>query len=337
MAKSERNGKDEKQSRAKQQRLQLQWEEGKDRSRQEDAETSTSPDEGNNHAPAEESDRKDSGSGTTENAHPEPVPAEPTSVKDEPADSKETDQPQAASDGEKNAPETRDERKTTPPPRRTKQPDKARKRRAAAAEKNAEGDSRVVQLGEVETTFGQALLEARGACNMSIAQVAQKTKIPPRFIQAIEGDKYSQLPSPIYSRSYIKQLCRIYEIPCDKILERYEQECGQATQPPAAVKPQRPAPSEPVEEHRIYPRIKREVAPGKLLQNVSRYAVMFALAALVILVLIAFAVQQVHNYRMRQAQKQLPEDPAAQRPDIQLEEFIVPQALPVKELPIPES
>jgi len=62
-----------------------------------------------------------------------------------------------------------------------------------------------------------------------------------------------------------------------------------------------------------------------------------ALLLLLLLVLLAFGVQQYKNYRMRQAELKLPDLPPAAQPEQKdLEQFLPPQQLPMTELPIPE-
>ena len=339
MATDETDQDKKKQARARQQRLPLDWDDSGNEKTEDAGEKHAEPadEEGSERKPddakpAPQEDRQKGNAASTaadgaENDVEQPAGTSPETAPDKETESgtrRKGDAPAAASSSKK--------------PKQAGRKDKGKgTRKSGMGAKRSEADGDVVHLGQIETTFGQTLLEARGACNLSIAQVSQKTKIPPRFIQAVEADKHDQLPSPIYSRSYIKQLCRTYGIPSEKILEDYDQKCGRTAETPQPAPPSRPPQGGHDADTAIYPRIKREVAPGKLLQNVSRYAVMIALGVLVLLVLIAFAVQQVHNYRMRQAQEKLPSDPAAERAEIELEEFIVPQTLPLKELPIPEQ
>ncbi len=197
-------------------------------------------------------------------------------------------------------------------------------------------DADVVRLGDVETSLGQTLLEARGARNMSTTQVSQKTKIPKDFIEAVEADQTERLPPPVYTRSYISQLCREYEIAPESLLEEYERSVGRT---PRAERHNRrfilgPETDEsPTVQYR--PRIQREVVTGKMLQTVSRFAVLGALVLLVALVLIAVIYQQVKNYRMRQQDVAPTEAGQLEAPAVDVEEYIAPQQLPLVELDVP--
>ncbi len=192
----------------------------------------------------------------------------------------------------------------------------------------------IVRLENVEISLGQTLLEARGAANLSIAQVSQKTRIPRSFIEAVEADQYDHLPPPVYSRSYITQLCREYGLAAETLLAEYQAATGQ----PAVASGVRVVLGETRDEAgklQYTPLIAREVASGRILKDISRWAVTVALALLLILVLAAFAVQQYKNYRMRHAEERLGATPASPETAIEVEELIVPQQLPMEELPVP--
>jgi cytoskeletal protein RodZ len=45
----------------------------------------------------------------------------------------------------------------------------------------------------------------RKRAGVSLAQIAQTTKIGSRFLQAIEGEQFDQLPGGIFSTSYLRQ------------------------------------------------------------------------------------------------------------------------------------
>jgi cytoskeletal protein RodZ len=45
----------------------------------------------------------------------------------------------------------------------------------------------------------------RKRAGVSLAQIAQSTKISSRFLEAIEGERFDQLPGGIFSTSYLRQ------------------------------------------------------------------------------------------------------------------------------------
>lgn len=200
--------------------------------------------------------------------------------------------------------------------------------------------ARRLRLPSTEVSLGQSLIEGRGACNLSISQVAQKTKIPPTFIDAIESDRFSELPPPVYTRSYISQLCRLYGMDPGPLLKEYAQLSGGADGPhAAAVDVSRFALARESEGGTVKygPPGMKQADTGRLVDRISRIAVVGALGLLVLLVLIAVAVQQVKNYQMRRSERIIQEHAAPTPADASttLEELIIPQQLPLEELEIP--
>jgi cytoskeletal protein RodZ len=53
--------------------------------------------------------------------------------------------------------------------------------------------------------IGAKLRQARLAQNFSINDIAQPTRIPARFLEAIESDDYSSLPGLIFTRNFVRQ------------------------------------------------------------------------------------------------------------------------------------
>jgi len=45
----------------------------------------------------------------------------------------------------------------------------------------------------------------RKRAGVSLEQIAQRTKISSRFLEAIEGERFEQLPGGIFSTSYLRQ------------------------------------------------------------------------------------------------------------------------------------
>ncbi|MFO7821360.1 MAG: helix-turn-helix domain-containing protein [Lentisphaeria bacterium] len=205
-------------------------------------------------------------------------------------------------------------------------------------EKTVEEPKRV-RLPSTDISLGQSLLEGRGACNMSITQVAQKTKIPLSFIEKVEADKIAELPASVYARSYISQLGRLYGMDTEPLLTEYERlskaEGGGKNK--GGVRGFVLGQDGEAGRVRYHPAGAGETDTRRLGDRLSRIAVLSTLGLLVLLVLIAFGVQQYRNFRMRQAEKTIqqaaPATPADASTD--LEKFIIPQQLPLRELQIP--
>lgn len=68
----------------------------------------------------------------------------------------------------------------------------------------ARGDWRIEPRGSV----GCALAEARRRCAMTIEQVAAETRVPIRYLAAIEADRFDEIPGVIYLKGFVKAFAR---------------------------------------------------------------------------------------------------------------------------------
>ena len=55
--------------------------------------------------------------------------------------------------------------------------------------------------------FGKTLKSAREAKGLSVAQVAEATRLLPRIVEDLEKEDFSHLPAPIYGRGFVKLYC----------------------------------------------------------------------------------------------------------------------------------
>jgi len=76
-------------------------------------------------------------------------------------------------------------------------------------------------------TLGGLLMEARRARGVSLEQAAASTRIRLRSLAALEGDRPSELPAPVYVRGYLRTYAYYLEIDPALLLQAYE-----ATIPP---------------------------------------------------------------------------------------------------------
>lgn len=67
-------------------------------------------------------------------------------------------------------------------------------------------------------SIGQILHESRLAKKLDIVDVARITRIRTKFIQALEADDYSQLPSTAVARGFIKNYAQFLSINVEQIL-----------------------------------------------------------------------------------------------------------------------
>lgn len=69
--------------------------------------------------------------------------------------------------------------------------------------------------------FGMVLRRAREARGMTIADVAQKTRISSRWVQALEDAELDGLPAPVFVSGYLRSCARLLGLDGEALLTRY--------------------------------------------------------------------------------------------------------------------
>jgi len=64
------------------------------------------------------------------------------------------------------------------------------------------------KVGEKDCSIGMVIKAARNHNNISLSQVTNSLKISTNFLIAIEADDYSNLPSPVIARGFIKSYAK---------------------------------------------------------------------------------------------------------------------------------
>lgn len=72
-------------------------------------------------------------------------------------------------------------------------------------------------------TLGEKLRQAREERGISIAEVAEQTRISPHYIQSIEEDNYKTLPGGIFNKGFVKSFAKYVEIDEQEALKEYAQ------------------------------------------------------------------------------------------------------------------
>jgi cytoskeletal protein RodZ len=96
-----------------------------------------------------------------------------------------------------------------------------------------------VKHADVHAEVGAVLRAARLKRGLSLENVAEQTRIPKRYIDALENDRLDEFPAFVYMRGFMKSYCDHLDLPFDDIWARV-----QSTAPAAAA--QAPAPTAPV-------------------------------------------------------------------------------------------
>lgn len=80
---------------------------------------------------------------------------------------------------------------------------------------------------------GSHLAKIRARNGLSLEQVFQITRIPLKYLRALEQDQWSDLPARVYVQGFIKNLAHAYKMPPQETLQKYLQHFDQATSPSA--------------------------------------------------------------------------------------------------------
>lgn len=70
-------------------------------------------------------------------------------------------------------------------------------------------------------TLGNHLRRERELRQLSVAEIAQTTRIPVRILKQLENDQHDDLPADVFVRGYLKAYARVLGIDEGYLLERY--------------------------------------------------------------------------------------------------------------------
>jgi cytoskeleton protein RodZ len=92
--------------------------------------------------------------------------------------------------------------------------------------RSATSSTGVSGLNGSPVSIGAQVSEARIASGLSLEAVADRLKVRPSILEAIEADRYANLPEPIYTRSYLERLSQILGLDAAKIVAQYDARAG---------------------------------------------------------------------------------------------------------------
>jgi len=75
-----------------------------------------------------------------------------------------------------------------------------------------------------EKSLGEILKEERTKNHYGLLYISQILKIPTRYLKALEESQYSELPSEIYARNFLKAYCKFLKIEIKECLEKFNLE-----------------------------------------------------------------------------------------------------------------
>ena len=80
-------------------------------------------------------------------------------------------------------------------------------------------------------SFGEKLRLEREKRKISLEQISSSTKIGTRMLQALEEDKFSQLPGGIFNKGFVRAYARVVGLDEDQTIADYLQASGDAPRP----------------------------------------------------------------------------------------------------------
>ena len=84
-------------------------------------------------------------------------------------------------------------------------------------------------------SVGTFLRELRTRRGVSLEEIARKTRVAPRYLEALEADAYDQLPAPVFVRGFIRAYCQALGESPEEALTCYDSIDGRT--PPSATRP----------------------------------------------------------------------------------------------------
>ena len=113
------------------------------------------------------------------------------------------------------APAVEPEFETAPPPVPEDEPELPAEDETLVSEPEAAPEPPPVHYHTVPTrsgTLGQTMTELRRARGLELREVADETRIKSCYLQALEEDRFDELPHMVYVLAYVKKLCALYGV-----------------------------------------------------------------------------------------------------------------------------
>ena len=103
-------------------------------------------------------------------------------------------------------------------------------------------------------SFGEKLKQERVKRSITLEQISLSTKIGTRMLQALEEDKFTQLPGGIFNKGFVRAYARHVGLDEDQTVADYLEASGESVPAPAPeIKPETPRPERPAPPSRPLP------------------------------------------------------------------------------------
>ncbi|HEV8580664.1 MAG TPA: helix-turn-helix domain-containing protein [Thermoanaerobaculia bacterium] len=135
------------------------------------------------------------------------------------------------------------------------------------------------EAGSAEAgSFGDWLRRQREMREITLRDIADRTKISLRYLEAMEADRFDLLPAPIFAKGFLREYARYVGLSPDDVVNHY-----------LSVHHPEELPADPKEDTKVRSRPK-PVDPGQPpVRRSWSYGLVLAVAGLVLLVLVAVA------------------------------------------------
>ena len=158
-------------------------------------------------------------------------------------------------------------------------------------------------------SFGEKLKMEREKRKITLDQISSSTKIGTRMLQALEEDKFNQLPGGIFNKGFVRAYARFVGLDEDQTVAEYLQASGDAPPVPTEIEAREDGAREHAEK------VSRLEA---ISDSPSRPLPWGLFAALLLVVALALSLWSHHQReRTRQSVQPTPTAPAAQLPATQ--------------------
>jgi len=79
----------------------------------------------------------------------------------------------------------------------------------------------MIAMEPMNETLGSFLKQQRERCNMSVAELSRVTRIPLASLEAIESDRFDELPGEVFVRGFLKAYAQAVSLVPAEVLARY--------------------------------------------------------------------------------------------------------------------
>ena len=79
---------------------------------------------------------------------------------------------------------------------------------------------------KTDKSLSEQLKEVRRTAKLTFEQIAIETKIPKKYLRALEDGKYDELPAEVYVRGFLENYASYLGFPQDEVLTQYRRERG---------------------------------------------------------------------------------------------------------------